>query len=218
MLKYNVKEKAMTTVISKATLQRLPIYLNCLKSAGDTSEYVSATALANRLGLGEVQVRKDLASICDAGKPKVGYLKRELIAVLENYLGADTNDAVLVGVGHLGTALMAYNGFEEYGFKIVAGFDVNPVLVGAKVAGKQVFSVDKMANLIGRLGVKIGIITLPKEYAQETADKLIAAGIRAIWNFSPTYITVPDNIVVKNENMASSLAVLSKQLKEISEK
>ncbi len=207
----------MTTVISKATLQRLPVYLNCLKSAADTGEYVSATTLANRLGLGEVQVRKDLASICDAGKPKVGYLKKELIAVLENYLGADMNDAVLVGVGHLGTALLAYKGFEEYGFKIVAGFDVNPALIGTKVAGKQVFSVGEMDHIIRRLGIRIGIITLPKEYAQETADKLIGAGIRAIWNFSPAYITVPENIVVKNENMASSLAVLSKQLKEVTE-
>lgn len=207
----------MTTAISKATLQRLPIYLNCLKSMPDTAEYVSATALANLLGFGEVQVRKDLASICDAGKPKVGYMKKELIRVLENYLGADVNDAVLVGVGHLGTALMAYKGFDEYGFSIVAGFDVNPSLVGTTVAGKKIFSVDKMEELIARLGIKIGIITLPKEYAQETADKLIKAGIRAIWNFSPTYILVPDNVAVKNENMASSLAVLSKQLKEISE-
>ena len=158
----------MTTAISKATLARLPIYLNCLKSMPDTSEYVSATTLANELGFGEVQVRKDLASISDAGKPKVGYMKKELISVLENYLGADVNDA-------------------------------------------------EMANLIRRLGVKIGIITLPKEYAQETADKLIEAGIRAIWNFSPTYIKVPDNVAVKNENMASSLAVLSKQLRHILE-
>ncbi len=206
----------MTTVISKATLQRLPIYLNCLKTADDASEYVSATTLANRLGFGEVQVRKDLASICDAGKPKVGYLKKELVAVLENYLGADMNDAVLVGVGHLGKALMAYKGFEEYGFKIVAGFDVDPALIGRKVAGKEIFSADRMETLIRRLHIRIGIITLPKEYAQETADKLIQAGVRAIWNFSPTYIMVPDNVAVKNENMASSLAVLVRQLKELS--
>ena len=207
----------MTTAISKATLARLPIYLNCLKSMPDTSEYVSATTLANELGFGEVQVRKDLASISDAGTPKVGYMKKELISVLENYLGADVNEAVLVCVGNLGTALMAYKGFGEYGFNIVAGFDVDPALIGTEVAGKKIFSVEKMANLIRRLGVKIGIITLPKEYAQETADKLIEAGIRAIWNFSPTYIKVPDNVAVKNENMASSLAVLSKQLRHILE-
>ena len=181
----------------------------------EAPEYISATTLANALRLGEVQVRKDLACISDAGKPKVGYMTKDLVAVLENYLGNDVNDAVLVGVGHLGKALMAYKGFEEYGFKIVAGFDLDPALIGREVAGKKVFGVDKMENLIRRLGIKIGIITLPKECAQETADKLIAAGIRAIWNFSPAYIIVPENVAVKNENMASSLAVLSKQLKEL---
>lgn len=205
----------MTTAISKATLQRLPIYLNFLKSMPEAPEYISATTLANALRLGEVQVRKDLACISDAGKPKVGYMTKDLVAALENYLGNDVNDAVLVGVGHLGKALMAYKGFEEYGFKIVAGFDLDPALIGREVAGKKVFGVDKMENLIRRLGIKIGIITLPKECAQETADKLIAAGIRAIWNFSPAYIIVPENVAVKNENMASSLAVLSKQLKEL---
>ncbi len=205
----------MTTVISKATLQRLPIYLNYLKSMADAPEYISATTLANALHLGEVQVRKDLACISDAGKPKVGYMTKDLVSVLEDYLGNDVNDAVIVGVGHLGKALMAYKGFEEYGFKIVAGFDLDKSLVGTEVAGKKVFGVEKMENLIRRLGIKIGIITLPKECAQETADKLIAAGIRAIWNFSPAYIIVPDNVAVKNENMASSLAVLSKQLKEL---
>ena len=95
----------MTTAISKATLQRLPIYLNFLKSMPEAPEYISATTLANALRLGEVQVRKDLACISDAGKPKVGYMTKDLVAALENYLGNDVNDAVLVGVGHLGKAL-----------------------------------------------------------------------------------------------------------------
>lgn len=127
----------MTTAISKATLQRLPIYLNFLKSMPEAPEYISATTLANALRLGEVQVRKDLACISDAGKPKVGYMTKDLVAVLENYLGNDVNDAVLVGVGHLGKALMAYKGFEEYGFKIVAGFDLDPALIGREVAGQK---------------------------------------------------------------------------------
>lgn len=206
----------MTEAVSKATLLRLPIYLSYLKSLSERPEYVSATSLATALGLGEVQVRKDLASISDAGKPKLGYITADLIAVLEEYLGYnDTNDAVIVGAGRLGQALMAYKGFEEYGLNIVAGFDIDPALENATIDGKRVFPMEKLEHIVARLGVKIGIITLPKEFAQETADKLIASGIRAIWNFSPAHIVVPENVAIKNENMASSLALLSNRLKII---
>lgn len=206
----------MTTPISKATVQRLPIYLNYLKSLENAPEYVSATALSQGLALGEVQVRKDLASISDAGKPKLGYNTQNLIKVLENYLGYyDENNAVIVGVGRLGQALMAYKGFAEYGLNIVAGFDNDAGVIGKSIDGKKIYSVGDMKKEVERLGIKIGIITLPKEYAQETADKMIEAGIRGIWNFSPAHIIVPENVALKNENMASSLAVLSSQLKVI---
>lgn len=208
----------MTNAVSRATISRLPIYLNYIKSLDEAPEYLSATSLAAALGFGEVQVRKDLASISDMGKPKLGYFTKDLIAVLEDYLGYnDTHNAIIVGVGRLGQALLAYKGFEEYGLNIVAGFDVNAALVGKTLEGKKIFHPDKLEHIVRRLGIKIGIITVPSGFAQETADKLVSAGIRGIWNFSPTHIVVPENIAIKNENMASSFAMLSNQLKAVLE-
>ena len=202
--------------VSKATIQRLPVYLNYLKALKEKPEYISSAYIAQALKLGEVQVRKDLASVCDVGKPKLGYVTEKLIAVLEAYLGYNDNvSALLVGVGRLGQALMAYKGFERYGLKIVAGFDVSPSVIGSSVSGKPVYNVAELPTFIKETGVNIGIITLPEEHAQETADILVSSGIRGIWNFSPTHIIVPDNVAIKNENMASSLAVLSNQLKNL---
>ena len=208
-----MKRKA---TVSKATIQRLPVYLSYLKAIKVKPEYISSAYIAQALKLGEVQVRKDLASVCDVGKPKLGYVTEKLIAVLEAYLGYNENvSAVLVGVGRLGQALMAYKGFEKYGLKIIAGFDVSSSVVGSFVSDKPVYNVSKLSSFIKETGVYIGIITLPEEHAQETADILVSSGIRGIWNFSPTHIIVPDNVAIKNENMASSLAVLSNQLKNL---
>jgi redox-sensing transcriptional repressor len=165
--------------------------------------------------LGEVQVRKDLASITCGGKPKVGYEVDKLIRELESYLGAnDENSAVIVGVGRLGQALLEYDGFEQFGLEIVAGFDVREELFGKSIGGKPIFDEKQIASYVSDNGIAMAIITVPAVYAQATADKLIESGIKAIWNFSPTHIVVPDSVVVKNENLAASLAVLSKQLKE----
>ena len=207
----------MNKTVSKSTLQRLPIYLNYLSSLRESkSETISSTMLANALGLGEVQVRKDLASITDKGKPRIGYFTDELIGVLKDYLGLhDVSEAVIVGVGRLGQALMSYKGFEEYGLNIVAGFDINPKLIDSEVNSKKVYHLKSFQSVVDSLGVKIGIITLPKENAQQIADLMVKVGIRAIWNFSPTHIIVPKTVAIKNENMASGLAVLSNQLKEL---
>ena len=196
--------------ISKAVLKRLPGYVSYLRSIPEGSSiYISATALANALGMGEVQVRKDLAMVSDGGRPKVGYHRESLIEDIEQFLGYDnTTDAVLIGAGKLGQALLGYSGFDAYGLNILAAFDACPVAG----EGKPVFPMDQLESFCKANKVLMGIITVPAEFAQGVCDKLIDCGIKAIWNFAPTHLDVPDNILVQNENMATSLAVLSMHL------
>ena len=203
--------------VSKQTLQRLPAYLNYLRCPGKgLKKHVSATMIAEALGLNDVVVRKDLASVSSSGRPKVGYVRSELIRELEKFLGYDNSqDAVLVGAGKLGQALMAYSGFPQYGLNILAGFDSDPRLEGAEVAGKKILAMDKLPGLCRRVGVHIGIITVPGEHAQAVCDQLIDSGILAVWNFANAHLSVPEGILVQNENMAVSLALLSNHLKEV---
>ena len=199
--------------ISKSVLKRLPGYLAYLKNMPeDAPLHISATALANALGMGEVQVRKDLAMVSDGGRPKIGYLRESLIDDIEQFLGYDnTTDAVLIGAGKLGQALMGYKGFDDYGLNILAAFDARPKMEKTE-EGKPVYDIAKLPSFCRTHKVLMGIITVPAESAQEAADQLIACGIKAIWNFAPKYLEVPPNILVQTENMATSLAVLSVHL------
>ena len=199
--------------ISKSVLKRLPGYLAYLKNMPDGgTPYISATTLAHALGMGEVQVRKDLAVVSDGGRPKVGYLRESLIEDIEQFLGYDnTNDAVLIGAGKLGQALLDYVGFDAYGLNIMAGFDKSPT-ISRTDSGKQILYMDMLDSFCKSNKIRMGIITVPAAFAQEVCDKLIASGIRAIWNFAPTHLEVPPHILVQNENMATSLAVLSMHL------
>ena len=202
--------------ISKSTLKRLPTYLTYLKSLPeDSSAHISATAVAAALGMGEVQVRKDLALVSDGGRPKIGYLRSGLIRDIEEFLGyGNTKDAVLVGAGKLGRALLSYVGFEEYGMKIIGAFDSDDALIGTSKSGKPIMHISRLREFCLSHQVKIGIITVPAEYAQEVCDRLIESGIQAIWNFAPKHLDVPEGILVQAENMAASLALLSKHLSE----
>lgn len=203
----------MEKKVSKAVLKRLPGYLAYLKSMHDAeSPYISATALAAALGMGEVQVRKDLAMVSDGGRPKIGYLRANLIDDIEQFLGYDnTTDAVLIGAGKLGQALMGYKGFEEYGLNILAAFDRNPEKIGEE-DGTPIYHIDKLESFCRANKVLMGIITVPGEHAQEVCDRLIGCGIKAVWTFAPSHLEVPSNILVQYENMATSLAVLSMHL------
>ena len=167
--------------VSVQTISRLPRYLNYLKGLPKGSiSNISATMIAEALGLNDVQVRKDLSLVSDGGRPKIGYAIEELITDIEHFLGYDdTHSAVLVGAGNLGTALLSYSGFAEYGLDIVAAFDVNESLVGCKVNGKQVFSLNKLVDLCKRMQIKIGIITVPNYEAQRVCDMLVQSGVQA---------------------------------------
>ena len=202
-----------TKKISKAVLKRLPGYLTYLKNMPeDSPPHISATALAGALGMGEVQVRKDLAMVSDGGRPKIGYQRERLIEDIQAFLGyGNTTDAVLIGAGKLGQALMAYKGFDEYGLNILAAFDLNPRMDKTD-EGKPVYHISKLEHFCRSNQVLMGIITVPAEGAQEVADQLIACGIKAIWNFAPIHLDVPEHILLQAENMATSLAVLSVHL------
>lgn len=206
----------MEKEISRATLKRLPTYLSYLKALpSEASANISATALAAGLHMGEVQVRKDLALVSDGGRPKIGYNREHLIEDIENFLGyGNSNDAVLIGAGKLGRALLGYGGFAEYGLNIVAAFDANDTLIGTTNGGKPIMHLSRLGEVCQRYKIKIGIITVPAEYAQGVCDLLIENGILAIWNFAPKHLNVPDGILVQNENMAASLALLCKHLNE----
>lgn len=193
-------------------MKRLPGYLSYLKSIPEgTSPYISATSLAAALNMGEVQVRKDLAMVSNGGRPKIGYLRESLIEDISQFLGYDnTTDAILVGAGKLGQALLGYSGFAAYGLNILAAFDANPV--ENTTEGRAIYPMEQLESYCRTNKVLMGIITVPGQYAQEVCDRLIACGIKAVWNFAPTHLDVPAEILVQNENMATSLAVLSMHL------
>lgn len=199
--------------ISKSVLKRLPSYLSYLKGLPeDAPPHISATALANALGMGEVQVRKDLAMVSNGGRPKIGYQRLALIDDIEQFLGYDnTTDAVLIGAGKLGQALLEYIGFEAYGLNILAAFDANPEVVSPD-GEHPIYHISQLESFCRTHKVLMGIITVPRQHAQEVCDLLIANGIKAVWNFAPVHLEVPANILVQHENMATSLAVLSMHL------
>ena len=203
-----------TNLISKATLGRIPIYIQYLKELPDENgDMISATKIARGLSLGEVQVRKDLAAISGRGKPKIGYERIKLIRDLESHMGSENvTNAVLVGAGKLGRALLDYDGFDEFGIRIVAGFDCNrkAFQIGH---GKSILSIHDIESYCHEHNVKIGIITVGQGSAQEVCDMLVAAGIKAIWNFAPCALSAPSDVFLKQENLALSLAHLNSQIK-----
>ncbi len=190
--------------------------MNYMKSLPDCGpEYISATMIADALKLNHVLVRKDLASFSTSGKPKVGYVKTDLMNEIERYLGYDdAHDAVIVGAGKLGKALLAYEGFQKYGLNIVAAFDRDAEAAAGSGLESKIFPMERLQELCGRMNIRIGIITVPYEQAQQVCNLLIESGILAVWNFAPIHLIVPEGILVQNENMASSLALLSKHLTE----
>lgn len=203
--------------ISVQALRRLPGYYNYLKAQSEAGvQTISAPAIAKVMGLNEVQVRKDLAAVSTTpGKPRTGFMVQQLLQSIGVFLGYNNKDeAVLVGAGQLGRALLSYKAFEENGVHIVAAFDDDPAVAGQSFGGKKVFGMQKMPSLCKRLGTRIGIITVPAQSAQQVCNTLVQNGVLAIWNFAPVHLTVPEGVLVQNENMAASLAMLSQHLAE----
>lgn len=194
--------------VSKATLGRLPQYLHYLKALSKTADTTSATAIAKGLGLGEVQVRKDLAAASGTGRPKVGYVVEELILQLERCLGCGhVTEAVLVGAGKLGLAILDYDGFEAFGVKIVAAFDEDHTAQNGDVRPMA-----QLPEFCSSRGIKLGIITVGQQFAQKVCDSMVDCGIEAIWSFAPCGLKVPEGVLLKQENFALSLAYLNNLL------
>lgn len=194
--------------LSRATMGRLPGYLAFLRSLPVGTQTISATAIAKALELGEVQVRKDLSAVCGMGKPKIGYEVAELAGALEAALGSRAGcEAVIVGAGKLGLALLGFKGFSEYGLTVTHAFDLLP---GNNPA---VHPIDELPSYCRLHQVEIGVITVPPEAAQDVAELLIRGGVRAIWCFAPVRLELPANVTVQYENMALSLAHLHQKVK-----
>lgn len=204
-------------IVSRNQLLRLPQYLNYLiAKEHDGIDSISSTQISNDLKLSEEKVRKDIALVSKkSGVPGRGRDIKELIEDIKDFLGyKDVNSAVLVGCGSLGKALLGYPGFDYYGLKIIAGFDSDPNLWNKEIGNKKIFSIDKLNNLCQRMNIHIGIICVPAKYAQKICDTLVSSGVLAIWNFAPVHLQVPDGIIVQNENMGASLAILSNKLQK----
>ncbi|GAB4340500.1 MAG: redox-sensing transcriptional repressor Rex [Calditrichia bacterium] len=198
------------------TLKRLTRYIHLLtRLRNEGVRQVSSTVIASELQLDPTQVRKDIQFTGIVGKPKTGFPVDNLIEAIREFLNwNNTSDAFLVGVGHLGAAMLGYREFRQYGLNFVAAFDVAPSKVGTQIAGVHVLPLSKLTNLAQRMHVHIGVITVPPDAAQAVADMMVAGGIRAIWNFAPVQIKVPDQVIVENAQLTQSLAVLTHKLSE----
>lgn len=203
--------------MSPQAWQRLPLYythLRALQAQGVT--HISAPAMAREMGLNEVQVRKDLAAASQKpGRPRTGFEVEQLLQSIGHRLGCHTGaSAVLVGAGQLGRALLGYTGFEKYGVRIVAAFDAGVHSPGQTAGGKPLYPMGELAARCATYAPRVGIITVPAAAAQTVCDALVEGGVSAIWNFAPVHLRAPQGVLVQNENMAASLALLSRHLAE----
>lgn len=174
---------------------------------------ISATVIAKDLGLGEVQVRKDLGSLCSLGKPKIGYPCKELIKSLEGLFTADNGETVVIGAGRLGKALLDYDGFNEFGISALAAFDIKVTEPEKSEGGKPILPMEMLGDFCREHGVKIGIIAVPTQSAQSVCNLLYENGIKSMWCFASCQLYKPADAVIRYENMAMSLAYLKMQIK-----
>lgn len=204
-----------TDKVPEPTLQRLPWYLSNIKLMREKGEtYVSSTQISKLVNIDASQVAKDLSYVRIAGRTRVGYEIDTLVDVLENFLGFTVlHKAFLFGVGSLGGALLHDSGLAHFGLKIVGAFDVKEELIGTDINGIPIYHIDDFEKVMAGNQVNIGVLTVPINHAQEITDKMIAGGIKAVWNFTPFRIGVPENIVVQNTSLYTHLAVMFNRLK-----
>ena len=200
--------------VPEPTLRRLPWYLSNIKLMKEKGEqYVSSTQISKEINIDASQIAKDLSYVNISGRTRVGYNIDALIEVLESFLGfTNMHKAFLFGVGSLGAALLRDSGLHHFGLEIVAAFDVNPELVGKDLNGIPIFHSDDFEAKMKEYDVNIGVLTVPINIAQEITDKMVDGGIKAVWNFTPFRIRVPENIVVQNTALYAHLAVMFNRL------
>ena len=200
--------------VPEPTLRRLPWYLSNIKLMKEKGEqYVSSTKIYKEINIDSSQIAKDLSYVNISGRTRVGYNIDALIEVLESFLGfTNMHKAFLFGVGSLGAALLRDSGLHHFGLEIVAAFDVNPELVGKDLNGIPIFHSDDFETKMKEYDVNIGVLTVPINIAQEITNKMVDGGIKAVWNFTPFRIRVPENIVVQNTSLYAHLAVMFNRL------
>jgi redox-sensing transcriptional repressor len=188
----------------------MPSYLPIIRQIQrEGCEFISATLIAQELNLEPIQVRKDLSITGIRGRPKKGYPVNELVSAVEHFLGwSMTRNAIVVGAGNMGSALMGYQEFQLHGLRLIAAFDIDPHKIGKPIHGVAVLAVDMMESRIRGFGVKTAILTVPSSEAQGIAATLISAGIEGIWNFTNVKLKVPDTVSVQNEDLSSGYAML----------
>ena len=204
------KNNENKTILPEPTIRRLPWYLSFVRMLDNLHvEYVSSTQISKELNVQSSQIAKDLSFLNIKGKTRIGYEVHSLVTELEDFLGFNKHhDAVVIGTGSLGTALMQDHGLEHYGLNIVAGFDVRQEVIGKRVGGVPVMDIDELAAWQRKHGVSIAILTVPVEKAQETADLVISSGMTAIWNFTPYRIKAPEDVVIANTSIYAHLAII----------
>jgi redox-sensing transcriptional repressor len=202
--------------IPEQTLRRIPFYHQILiEMESKQKRYVSSRYLATFFKVDDTQVRKDVSVLGYKGKPKSGYSVTGLKQAIGEFLGINyENTAVLIGAGRLGSALTNYPGLSEYGLKLIAVFDNDPNKIGRFLDGHKILSPDSLVRVVKRRNVGIAIIAVPRDAAQHVCDRVISLGIQAVWNFAPIQLTVPSSVILRNENLAVGLAILSHYLKK----
>ena len=200
--------------VPEPTLRRLPWYLSTVKLLREKGEqYVSSTQISKDINVDASQIAKDLSYVKVSGRTRVGYEIEELIQALESFLGfTNMHKAFLFGAGSLGRALLGDSGLHQFGLEIVAAFDVDPALVGTEVGGVPIFHTRDFVRKMAELRVDIGVLTVPISIAQQVTDEMVAGGIKAVWNFTPFRIRVPEHIVVQNTSLYAHLAVMFNRL------
>lgn len=203
-------------ILPEPTLRRLPWYLAHVKLLINSGvEFVSSTQIASATNVDSSQVAKDLSLLNISGKTRVGYEVKSLIEVLEDFLGfTKCHKACIFGVGSLGGALMTDSGLEQYGLKLVAGFDIREEIIGSEINGIPIYHTNDFQKVQERENMVIGIITVPVDKAQESAEEMVKGGIGALWNFTPYKIKVDENIVVQETSLYAHLAVMFNRLNE----
>jgi redox-sensing transcriptional repressor len=201
--------------LSKSSLERLySYYLLAQRSREQGKSHVSSRQLSQPLLIGDTQVRKDMAAIGINGLPKRGYEIDSTLSALRSTLGLDQlHRAVLCGAGNLGRALLEYSRFGEFGFKLVGAFDIRPTVIGLDIGGTKVLQIDHLESVIKIFGVEIGIIAVNVWSAQEICDRMTNSGIKAIWNFAPLHLQAPESVLIRHEDFAGSLAIISHHLR-----